>query len=97
MIVAYLCVWKILGTLQSKVNTKVSDLTNIFLLGHCLSVSVTGIIIFLDTVQPSEKEVGKVIKSLNSRFSFTVMKKKLLEPSFFISERQIVCFLSKMQ
>ena len=51
----------------------------------------------INTVQPSEEEVGKVIKFYNiCRFLFTVIRKILLEFNFYFNE---LCnmFLSKVQ
>ena len=47
----------------------------------------------INTVQPSEEEVGKVIKFYNIfRFTFTVIWKILIEFNSFISMRYVICF-----
>ena len=48
----------------------------------------------VNTIKPSEEEVGKITKILKYRFSFTVIKKVLLKFSSFISIRYgVICFL----
>ena len=83
MIIAYLCICKF-KTHCNPVKKYIYDIR--VLLSQ--SALATGIKTFLDTVQPPEEEVGKMIKFLDTvGFIFTIMRKKLLEFSFFISVR----------